>query len=283
MRSWLTAAAVAIALTGCATAHATTAASARPASGPGPQAKALALARHLVAELRLPPGTKPAHLSSLPPDLRDPQAPPGHGWASAIRILAAPGSAIAVLNTLLTHAPFNETGGSTQVVPVTVSTLQASPEPGVDAAMVDVSVMQYSRTTTLLAARAFAAWLPVRTTAEHLDPASIRAVTITEVFNIPAHRQVTRTFVSRAVISELAALLNGLKPAPELALPCPMPVATATLKFTPVNKNGRTAVVSVSGCGFDYVTVNGAPQPWLWDQDGRLPALTCKLIGSQGS
>jgi len=280
MRSWLTATALAIALTGCATAHATTTAAARPAPGPGPQGKALALARHLVAELRLPPGTKPAHLSPLPPDLRDPQAPPGPGWAGATRILAAPGNAVAVLNALLTHAPFNESSGSTQIVPVTVSTLQASPEPGVDAAMVDVSVMQYSRTTTLLAVRAFAAWLPVRTAAEHVDPASIRTVTITEVYNIPAHRQVTRTFVSRAVIGELATLLNNLKPAPELALPCPMPVATPTLKFTPENKNGRAVVVSVSGCGIDYVTVNGASQPSLWDQDGRLPALTRTSIGS---
>jgi hypothetical protein len=54
----------------------------------------------------------------------------------------------------------------------------------------------------------------------------------------------------------------------------------ATLKCTPGNKNRRTAVVSVSGYGIDYFTVNGASQPSLWDQDGRLPALTRKLIGS---
>ena len=84
----------------------------------------------------------------------------------------------------------------------------------------------------------------------------------------------------RAVIGELATLLNNLKPAPEHALPCPMPVATPPLKFTPENKNGRAVVVSVSGCGIDYVTVNGASQLSLWDQDGRLPALTRTLIGS---
>ena len=288
MRSWLIAAVAAI-MTGCAAVHATApahaatpadAAATGPAPGQGSQAKALALARHLVAEVRVPPGTRPVHLSSLPPSLHDPQAPSGPGWASATRILIAPGNAIAVLDTLLAHAPFGD--GSPRIVPVTVSTQLESPEPGVDAAVVDVSVMQYSRTTTLLAVRAFAAWLPVRTAAEHLDPAHIRAVTLTEVYNkFPAHRQVRRTLASRAVIARLATLLNHLNPAVfELAPECPAPVAGSTLKFTPANGNGNTVVVSTFGCGFDQVTVNGASQPPLWDPDDRLLALARKLAGS---
>ena len=231
MRSWLIAAVAGIMLTGCATAHATAtvhatapahAAATGPAPGQGSQAKALALARHLVAEVRVPPGTRPVHLSSLPPGLRDPQAPSGPGWASATRILVAPSNAIAVLDTLLAHAPFGD--GSPRIVPVTVSTRLESPEPGVDAAVVDVSVMQDSRTTTLLAVRASAAWLPVRTAAEDLDPARIRAVTLTEVYNFPAQPQVRRTLASRAVIARLATLLNHLKPAVfEVAPNCPAP------------------------------------------------------------
>jgi hypothetical protein len=246
---------------------------------PGPEAKALALARHLVAEVHVPPGTRPVHLSSLPPSLRDPQAPSGPGWASATRILVAPGNAIAVLDTLLAHAPFGDS--SPRMVPLTVSTLLESPEPGVDAAVVDVSAMQYSSTTTLLAVRASAAWLPVRTAAEHLDQARIRAVTLTEVYNFPAQRQVRTTLASRAVIARLATLLNHLKPAMfELAPNCPMPAASSTLKFTPANGNGNTVVVSTIGCGFDQVTVNGTSQPPLSDPEDRLLALTRKLAGS---
>ena len=286
MRSWLIAAAAAIMLIGCAAAHATApvhanatahAAKTGPAPSQGSQAKALA--RHLVAEVHVPPGTRPMHLGSLPPSLRDPQAPSGPGWASATRILVAPGNAIAVLDTLLAHAPFGDS--SPRIVPVTVSTLLESPEPGVDAAVVDVSAMQYSSTTTLLAVRASAAWLPVRTAAEHLDPARIRAVTLTEVYNFPAQRQVTRTLASRAVIARLATLLNHLKPAMfELAPNCPMPAASSTLKFTPANGNGNTVVVSTIGCGFDQVTVNGTSQPSLSDPEDGLLALTRKLAGS---
>jgi hypothetical protein len=282
MRSWLVAAVAAITVTGCATAHATATAHAHaaatgPAPGQGSQAKALALVRHLVAEVSVPPGTRPEHLSSLPPGLRDPDAPSGPGWASVTRILVAPGNAIAVLDTLLQHAPFGD--GSPRIVPVTVSTRLESPEPGIDAAVVDVSVVQYSRTTTLLAVRASAAWLPVRTAAEHLDPAHIRAVTLTEVDNkFPA--QVRRTLASRAVIAMLATLLNRLKPAVFELASCPAPEASSTLRFTPANGNGNTVVVSTFGCGFDQVTVNGASQPPLSDPEDRLLALTRQLAGS---
>ncbi len=184
-----------------------------------------------------------------------------------------------MVETLLAHAPFGD--GSARTVPVTVSTRLESPEPGVDAAVVDVSVMQYSRTTTLLAVRASAAWLPVRTAAEHLDPGHIRVVTLTEVYNKPARGQVRRTLASRAIIARLAMLLNHLKPAVfELAPNCPMPFAGSTLTFMPANGNGSTVVVSTFGCGFDQVTVNGASQPSLWDPDDRLLALAGKLAGS---
>jgi hypothetical protein len=287
MRSRLIAAVAAIMVTGCgtvdatATVHATApahAAATGPGPGPGSQAKALALARHLVAEVRVPPGTTAVHLSTLPPGLRDPQGPTGPGWASATRIVVAHGNAIAVLDALVAHVPFGD--GSPRIVPATASTRLESPEPGVDAAVVDVSVMEDSSTTTLLAVRAYAAWLPVGSAAEDLDPDRIRAVTLTEVYNFPAQRQVRRTLASRAVIAMLATLLNHLQPAVfELAPNCPMPEASSTLKFTPVNGNGNTVVVSTIGCGFDQVTVNGAQEPPLSDPGDRLLALTRKLAG----
>jgi hypothetical protein len=274
MRSLLGAVAAALLLTGCATAQA-----AGSRAHGSAQARATALAWHLADEVRVPAGTRTAHLRSLPPDLAGGAAPSGPGWAAATRILDAPGNALAVLNTLQAHAPFNEAGGGAQIVPVTIMAQLASPEPGLDAAEVDVSVMQYNRTTTLLAVRAYVAWLPVRSAAEHLDPAGIRAVTIT-VQRVAYGGRVPRTLTARAGIAKLAAFLNGLRPAPQLALPCPMPFALPTVTFEPRQRHGRAIVVSVSGCGYDYVTVNGATQPSLWDENAGLTALATKLTGA---
>ena len=101
MRSWLVAAAVstAILLAGCAAAPA----GPRPGTGTptssqanGTRAQAQALARHLLAELSVPPGTKPAHVRSLPPLLRGHQGP-GAGWAGGQEIIVVPGNPRTVL------------------------------------------------------------------------------------------------------------------------------------------------------------------------------------------
>jgi hypothetical protein len=286
MRSWLIAAAAAVMLTGCAAGPAAVPTGTRTAAtgtvlSTGSRAKAIALAEHLVAEVRVPPGTRPAHLNSLPPSLSAPPTPAGPGWASATRVLVAPGNAIAVVDALVAHAPFGD--GAPGRVPVTVSTELESPEPGVDAAVVDVSVMQYSRTTTLLAVRASAAWLPVRTAAEHLDPDRIRAVVLTETFDrSSADPPVRRTF-AHSVIARLAALLNQFTPAVLELASCPAPSASFTLTFEPLTGNSDTVVVSTFGCGFDDVTADGAAQPALSDPDDRLLALARELAGSFGS
>jgi hypothetical protein len=289
MRLRLIAAVAAIMLTGCATAHpaavvrdaATTHPSAAgSASGLGSRARALALAQRLVAEVRVPPGTRPAPPGSLPSGVFGPPPSAGRGWASATRILIAPGDALAVADSLFAHAPFG--GDDVRVVPVEASTRLDSPEPGIDSAVVDVSVSQYARGATLVAVRASAAWLPVRTAAEELDPARIRAVALTVVSNrVPARRQVTRTLAGRAVIARLAALINGLGPdAFGFAPSCPAPMMSATLTFRPASGNGGTVTVSTFGCGFDQVTANGAQQPPLSDPEDRLLTLARALAGS---
>ena len=113
MRSWLAAVAVstaaAILMAGCA--------SGPGGPGPGPRivtssrvhgtkAQAMALARHLLAELSFPPGTKPVHARSLPSLLRDYQGP-GAGWAGGQEILVAPGNPRSVLERLDAHVPFS--------------------------------------------------------------------------------------------------------------------------------------------------------------------------------
>ena len=288
MRRWVALAAVVV-LAGCGTAHATagprtgTTASATAArtsadSG-GTQAKALALARHLVAEMRLPPGTRLAHPASIPRLLR--RSPPlGAGWASAERLLVAPGKPAAVWKLVLAYPPFNEPSGP-GVAPEMVSTMQAAPAPGIDADTVSVSMTALSPTTTLVAAYAYAAWLPVRTADEHLAPASFRAVTISanQIISQPHH--LTRTFTSTAIIVRLAASMNALTPAPVGAvadMSCPPPMGSYTLRFVARNPRAPAVVISTGGCLTDSVTVHGKPQPLLWDTHGTLTTTVRELL-----
>jgi hypothetical protein len=286
MRSFLAGAAAAVLLTGCGTA------AARPVTGQsgdrppaagvvhGSRAQAQAYVRHLMAELSLPEGSVPAHVRSLPLIVRA-RAPGAPGWAGASRILIVPGQPLPVLQRISAHAPFGEPV-IYSATPVLDSTMRPAPEPGIDVVILDLAVQARSRTTTLVGAYAFAAWLPYRTAAEHLDPASFRAVTISADQLIPRPHQVTRTFTSPAVIARLTAFLNGRPPAPAAALAgvsCPAPLATVTLRFTAAGRQAPAVAVTAAGCMADAITVNGRQQPLLWDTAGGLESMARKLLG----
>jgi hypothetical protein len=287
MRSFLAGAAAAVLLTGCGTA------AAQPVTGQsgdrpptagvvhGSRAEAQAYVRHLMAELSLPDGSKPAHVTSLPQIVRA-QAPDAPGWAGASRILIVPGQPLAVLQRISAHAPFNEPV-IYSATPVLDVTMRQAPKPGIDALILDLAVQAHSRTTTLVGAYAFAAWLPYRTAAEHLDPAGFRAVTISADQLIPRPHQVTRTFTSAAVIARLAAFLNGRPPTPAAALAgvlsCPAPLASITLRFAAAGRQAPAVAVSAADCMVDAITVNGRQQPLLWDTAGGLQSMARKLLG----
>jgi hypothetical protein len=286
MRSFLAGAAAAVLLTGCGAALAQPGAGhsgGRPRAAvvvTGSRAQAQAYVRHLMAELSLPAGSVPAHLTSLPPIVRA-QAPGGPGWAGASRILIVPGRPLAVLQRISAHAPFNEPV-IYSATPVLSSTMRPAPKPGIDAVILDLAVQAHSRTTTLVGAYAFAAWLPYRTAAEQLEPASFGAVTISADQLAPRPHRVTRTFTSAAVIARLAAFLNGRPPAPAAALAgvsCPAPLASVTLRFTATGRQAPAVAVSAAGCMADAITVNGRQQPSLWDTAGGPESMARKLLG----
>lgn len=293
MRSWIGAVAAAALLVGCATA------APGPTAGPGPatgsaayatipatrtdaatgSSRAAAVARHLVAEMTFPPGTRPASLRSVPRALRDP-GPPGPGWAHAQRLLLAPVKPAAVWAAVLPHAPFNEDATMGQAVSsgaVGSTTMQPAPEPGIAADGVAVWVEPWSHGTALIAAYAYAAWLPVRTPAEHLNPGRFRAVTISAEEFIPRPHETTRVFTSAAVITRLAAFLNGRRAAPQLAFSCPAPAVSYQLRFTGKQSGDPRVTVSL-GCLTDQITVNGAAQPLLWDNQGGLARMIRELL-----
>ena len=246
----------------------------------GSRAEAQAYVWHLMAELSLPDGSVPAHVTSLPQIVRA-QAPGAPGWAGASRILIVPGQPLAVLQRISAHAPFNEPV-IYSATPVLSSTIRQAPKPGIDAVILDLAVQAHSRTTTLVGAYAFAAWLPYRAAAEHLDPAGFRAVTISADQLVRRPHQVTRTFTSAAVIARLAAFLNGRPPAPAAALAgvsCPAPLVSFTLRFTATGRQAPAVTVSTAGCMVDAITVNGRQQPLLWDTAGGLESMARKLLG----
>jgi hypothetical protein len=286
VRSWIGAAAAAVFLAGCGTAVAAPAAGPARAVAAGPAsavaagpARAEALARHLVAEMHFPRGTKPAPLRSAPPGLISMQ--PGSDWAGAERLLLAPVKPAAVWAALLPHPPF-DSGGTMGVAgssgPVGSDALLPAPEPGIAAAEANVWVEPWSRGTTLIAAYAYATWLPVRSAAEHLNPGSFRAVTISADTIVPQQHEITRTFTSATVIGRLAAFLNGRPAAPQLSVPCPFPATSYQLRFTAKAHRGPVVTVSPS-CMTDLITVNGAAQPSVWDTGAGLVSIIRGLPG----
>lgn len=287
MRSLMGAVAAAVVLAGCGTVAAAPAggyaartSAVRTVAATGSFAQAEALARHLVAEMRFPRGTRPSSLRSAPSGLRDP-GPSGPGWAHAVRLLVAPVKPAAVWATVLSHPPFNSDalmGPAASNGPVGSDVLLPAPEPGIDAAEAAVWVKPWAKGSTLIAAYGFATWLPLRTAAEHLDPARFRSVTVSAEKVVSGLHRTTRTFTSAAVIAKLAAFLNGRPAAPEIAVPCPLPPVSYQLRFTPKARGGPVVDVALS-CLTDQITVNGVDQPLVWDTQGGLAQILSRLPG----
>jgi hypothetical protein len=242
------------------------------------RAHALALAWRLVNELSPPPGTRTVHLKKLPPPLDQPQAPLQPGWVRVTKTLEAPAEPESVWEGILARTPLHDLGG---LVPgSSAGTSLPAPGPGLDVAEFGVTLIQLSRGTVLIVATAEAAWLPVRTAAEHLDTASFRSVTISA--QGWQSRVKTRTFTSPADIARLTSIINAGVPAPlsvVAAMSCAPVAIVYTLRFTPRTAAAPAVVVTLGGCPHAYgITVNGRPQPSLWD-NGKLRTAAGTMLG----
>jgi len=229
----------------------------------GLRERAQALVRRLVNELSPPPGTRTVQLAKLPPPLTYPPAPLQAGWVRVQRTLEAPAQPRSAWAGLLAHTPLRQIGTITPGAGA--GAILPAPEPGIDVARFSVTLVQLSGTTILIAVGAEAAWLPTRTSAEHLDPAAFGSVTISAQ-RWAQTRVVTRTFTARAGISRLTAIVNAGVPAPMsvvAGMHC-APVATVyILRFTPRVAGGPSAVVTLGACPHAYgITVSGQQQPW---------------------
>lgn len=257
-------------------------------SGPaaGSRAEALALAGAMLARLVPPPGARPVRRSMLPPRLRQPQVTIGSlggvHYVDLHRLFAVRRQRPADLRFLMAHVPPGMcpagNGGycPAMITPGTVSYTPDVVPPGAAGADLFVTAAGRPGGGSLLRADAEVVWFPPRTAAEHLDPATFRAVTISG-FPAGQRRAVTRRFTSAQVIAGLADILNSLPASPGPSL-CPLPAAVYRLAFRPSVHSRASAIVIAGGCNEDSIKVNGIPQPTLSDSS-QLATAAGRLAG----
>jgi hypothetical protein len=186
---------------------------------------------------------------------------------------------------LLTHVPArmrasggSEPPGQSGVIAQEFDyTPEALPQ-GIYAAQLATASVPEHGDTVLIRVDAGVTWFPARTAAEHLDVASIRAVTVSAALSGPKPHHVTRTFTSPALIARMASILNGRPAAPDFGLMhCPAIFVTYQLKFSPRTASSPDVVVALTGCVVDEITVNGKAQPALLG-DAALDAAASQLL-----
>src|SRR5262249_14561388 len=143
---------------------------------------------------------------------------------------------------------------------------------------------------SLIRAEVQVVWYPPRSGAEYIHPGRYRSVTVTVPKPSEASQDaaVTRTFTSRAVITQLAALLNRLPVMLPTTFSCPAmkvgaspPPPPAGLVFTPRSRQWPTIAAAPVGCFQGGVVVGKHRQPALdFSRDKIIPAML-SLTGQQ--
>jgi hypothetical protein len=90
---------------------------------------------------------------------------------------------------------------------------------------------------------------------------------------------VSKWITSRSVITNLAAMLNGMHAAPRLVMPCPAMFASYQIGFAASVHSRPSVVVTIGGCLSDTVSVGGRQQPVLLDPNERLATTVRHLLG----
>ena len=238
----------------------------------GSRAAALSLARQMLSELVVPSGSRAAHPSPVPPPLSVPAGGDALPYTVELhRFVLVPEPAATVQSFLLAHVPAGMSwagDGLAQGTTNTVTVLSVWYSPrslasGLTNAQLGTAAMPWAGGDTLIRADASVSWFPPRSTAEQLNPARFRSVTVTATEVFPQSRTATRTFTSPVVIGRLAALIDSLPATPYpdgAAMSCAAGGTVYRLGFTP------GVVIHTDGCGgSDAITVNGKDQPRLWD------------------
>lgn len=271
-----------------ATRAATTHPGGSPAAPAGSRAEAMAYAEQLLSALRLPPGTRPAHVRQVPIALGgDGPVTPVPDTVVLHEVLATSESMSQVYAFFLAHHPrgtvqFGFGSGSDSrghLIEDDVEYMPPDLPPGIASASVATATGPASDGSILISVGSDVEWYPARSAAEHIDPAAYQQVTVlvTRYGQTVSHQ--TRTFTAAAVIARLADYLNVLPAVPDIVHSCAPAMTAYRLTFT---GHGRPdAVVGLDGCGSDGIIVGGVTQPGLRDTGPGLVRTLGALMGQK--
>lgn len=134
---------------------------------------------------------------------------------------------------------------------------------------------------SLIRAEVQVVWYPPRSAAEFINPGRYRSVTVTvpELSDTRRYATVTRAFTSRAVITQLAALLNRLPGMLPMAFFCPdmragFQPSPYRLVFIPWSRRWPVITAAPVGCFEGGIVVGKHRQPALdFSRDKILPVM----------
>ena len=240
-------------------------------TGQDSRSGAKAYARHLLARLRLPAGSRRMHIkhiAGLSPSL------------AAIltdvvdrRALYRVHEAMTGLSRYLqAHAPAGMTVSSWGWIgyrgKITARTVTFSPRhlpAGIYSAMLVTTFKPAKGGASLLRADAQVAWFPPRGGAVRIHAADYKSVTVTRYRSGGRDRR-RRTVSGARQVRKLVAMYNRLHGAPDVVTGCPVIDPSTTeyrLTFHPAH-GARTVVLSPTNCLFVGVTIGGQPEPDLY-------------------
>jgi hypothetical protein len=254
-----------------------------PSGAAGDMARGYALG--LLAKLRLPGGARQAAWPARPGSL--PQAVLSYWPAYAVtaQALYRAGTSMGSVYWFLTgHVPAgmrprwpgNVGNGSDRYVLDVPAHL---PRGIADASLEAVIIPRGSG--SLIRAEVQVVWYPPRSAAEYIHPDRYRSVTVTvpELPDASGNATVTRTFPSRAVIAELAVLLNRLPGMLPTGFSCPAqragpPPSPYRLVFTPRSRRWPAIAAAPVGCLHGGIVAGKHRQPALdFSRDGIIPVM----------
>jgi hypothetical protein len=262
-----------------------------PPGAAGDKARAYAL--ELLAKLKLPAGTHLAAWPAQPGRLPQPNFAYWPTNAVTAQALYRAGASMGPVDWfLLGHAPAE------------MRPRPASPANGNDRFVLDVpahlprgiaeaslvAVVIPRGSGSLIRAEVQVVWYPPRSAAEYVHPDRYRSVTVTVPVASGARRDatVTRTFTSRAVIAELAALLNRLPGMLPAAFGCPNMTESPSrvpspyrVVFTPRSRGWPAVAAAPLGCWDGGIVVGGHKQPALDFSRDKIMLVMLSLTGQR--
>ena len=143
---------------------------------------------------------------------------------------------------------------------------------------------------SLIRAEVQVVWYPPRSAAEYVHPGRYRSVTVTvpKLSDASGDATVTRTFTSRAVVAQLAALLNRLPGMLPTAFNCPAMTRPLTrvpspyrVVFTPRLRQWPTIAAAPVGCWDGGIVVGKRRQPALDFSRDKIMPVMLSLTGQQ--